>query len=171
MPNISNGAMFGDVDGPLNASRGFVSIQLSFLIVWVIVCEHTHKNGVDRITFSVVDGNNDRNVRQRDITLASGRTHLFNTSSGRWFAYLRCLYIRLDSTSLNSTSLRVQSSIVGVEAPLGLRSCHLPIVRWLPALYSALLTSYYIYFRLRFHVQLMALPSSLWTTAAGAKWA
>jgi len=40
MPNISNGAMFGDVDGPLNASRGFVSIQLSFL--FELSCASTH---------------------------------------------------------------------------------------------------------------------------------
>jgi len=35
MPNIWNGTMFGDLDWPLNASRGFVSIS------WASCC---HRN-------------------------------------------------------------------------------------------------------------------------------
>jgi len=31
IPNIWNGTMFDDLDWPLNASRGFVCIKLSFL--------------------------------------------------------------------------------------------------------------------------------------------
>jgi len=33
MPSKSNGAMFDDLDGPLNASHGFVSINIELLVI------------------------------------------------------------------------------------------------------------------------------------------
>jgi len=37
VPNVWNGTMFGDLDWPLNASRGFVSISWASCIHWLLV--------------------------------------------------------------------------------------------------------------------------------------
>ena len=39
IPNIWNGIMFGDLDWPLNLSRGFVSISWAFCYIWPVWLE------------------------------------------------------------------------------------------------------------------------------------